>query len=109
MRKRNIRIVVRLNDEENRYLIKHVESVGISREAYMRQLITGLRPREKPPPEYHKMIWELNHIGNNLNQIAAKANGIDYIDEKLYWQEVEKLNESVMKIICAVTAPERIE
>lgn len=109
MRTRNIRIVVRLNDEENRRLIKNVENAGISREAYLRHLITGFRPQSRPPPEYHKMIWELNHIGNNLNQIAAKANGTNCIDANLYWQEVKKLNKSVMQIINVVTAPERIE
>ena len=109
MRTRNIRIVVRLTDDENSRLIKNVEKSGISREAYLRHLITGIRPQGKPPPEYHKMIWELNHIGNNLNQIAAKANGTNCIDENLYRLEVEKLNKAVMQIITAVTAPERLE
>ena len=41
MRKRNIEILFRLNRKEAENLDKRVEKSGLSREAYLRQLING--------------------------------------------------------------------
>ena len=51
MRKRNIAILFRLNRKEAEALDKRVKKSGLSREAYLRQLINGLVPRNAPPPD----------------------------------------------------------
>ena len=53
MRKRNIAILFRLNRKEAEALDKRVKKSGLSREAYLRQLINGLVPRNAPPPDYY--------------------------------------------------------
>ena len=73
MRKRNVAILFRLNKKEAEALDKKVKKSGLNREAYLRQLISGVVPRDAPPPDYYAMIRELHKIGNNLNQIAQKA------------------------------------
>ena len=80
MRKRNIAIIFRLNRKEAEALDKRVKKSGLSREAYLRQLISGLVPRNAPPPDYYSMMRELHQIGNNLNQIAQKAHVLNVID-----------------------------
>lgn len=52
MTKRNIEIKVRLSRKEAENLNKQVKKCRLSREAYLRHLITGEVPREAPPPEY---------------------------------------------------------
>ena len=49
MRKRNVSILFRLNKKEAEALDKKVKKSGLSREAYLRQLISGAVPKEAPP------------------------------------------------------------
>ena len=66
MRKRNVAILFRLNRKEAEALDKKVKKSGLSREAYLRHLISGMVPRDAPPPDYYSMMRELHRIGNNL-------------------------------------------
>ena len=109
MRKRNIAIMFRLNRKEAETLNKKVKKSGLNREAYLRQVITGIVPRDAPPPDYYSMMRELHKIGNNLNQIAQKAHVLNVIDVQRYDQEVWKFNEAVRKITEAVILPEKNE
>ena len=108
MRKRNSAILFRLNRKEAEALDKRVKKSGLSREAYLRQLINGLVPRNAPPPDYYSMMRELHRIGNNLNQIAQKAHVLNGIDVQRYDQEVRKFRQAVEQITEAVVLPEKI-
>lgn len=107
MRKRNIQVIVRLNAKEQRNLAKQVKKSGLSQEGYLRSLINGYVPKELPPPDYLSMTRELHAIGNNLNQIAAKANATGHIDKTAFQYEANRLRRAVQDIMEAVTAPER--
>lgn len=109
MRKRNIAILFRLNRKEAEALDKRVKKSGLSREAYLRQLINGLVPRNAPPPDYYSMMRELHQIGNNLNQIAQKAHVLNVIDVQRYDREVRRFQQAVEQITDAVVLPEKIE
>ncbi|HJB94976.1 MAG TPA: plasmid mobilization relaxosome protein MobC [Candidatus Mediterraneibacter intestinigallinarum] len=109
MRKRNIAILFRLNRKEAEALDKRVKKSGLSREAYLRQLINGLVPRNAPPPDYYSMMRELHRIGNNLNQIVQKAHVLNVIDVQRYDQEVRKFRQAVEQITAAVVLPERAD
>jgi len=106
MRKRNVPIMFRLNRKEAEALDKKVKKSGISREAYLRHLITGVVPKDAPPPSYYSMMRELHKVGNNLNQIAQKAHTLNVIDVKRY-DEVVREYEAVVKLIMeAVVMPQ---
>lgn len=109
MRKRNIPILFRLNQNEAEELDRKVKRSGLNRETYLRQLISGVVPRDAPPPDYYAMMRELHKIGNNLNQIAQKAHTLHVVDVQRYDQEVRKFNEAVHKITEAVILPEKNE
>ena len=109
MRKRNIEILFRLNRKEAEALDKRVKKSGLSREAYLRQLINGLVPRNAPPQDYYSMMRELHQIGNNLNQIAQKAHVLKVIDVQRYDREVRKFRQAVEQITEAVVLPERAD
>lgn len=108
MRKRNIAILFRLNRKEAEALDKRVKKSGLSREAYLRQLINGLVPRNAPPPDYYSMMRELHQIGNNLNQIAQKAHVLNVMDVQRYDREVRRFQQAVEQITEAVVLPEKI-
>ena len=96
MRKRNIRVQVWLNEEEKAKLHTNAAKSGLSQEAYLRILINGYVPKTLPArlPLNDK---ELHAIGNNLNQIAVKANAIGHID-RLFKYEANRFQKAVLDI-----------
>ncbi len=107
MRNRNVPFLIRLTQNEIEQLNKHVEMSGLSREGYVRFLISGYIPRSLPPLDYHTLIRELHAIGNNLNQLAAKANAVGHIDTTVFQYEAKRLRRAVQEIQEAFIAPER--
>ena len=109
MRKRNVPIMFRLNRKEAEALDKRVKRSGLNREAYLRQVITGVVPRDAPPPDYYSMMRELHQIGNSLNQISQKAHALNAIDVQKYDEAVKKFNATVNQITEAVVLPEQMQ
>ena len=70
MRERNNRMTLRLNDKECQTLKKSSVKVSVPKEVYLRMLIMGTTPKEKPTADFYNMTRELNAIGNSINQIA---------------------------------------
>ena len=105
MNNRTVEIKVRLNQKEADILNEKVKKSCLSREAYLRQLINGLVPQNAPPPDYFAMMRELYKIGNNLNQIAWKAQSLNMIDVPLYKKAVGEFETAVKQITEAVVLP----
>ena len=99
MKKRNRSICLRLTDDELEDLNKKAERSGFSREAYLRSLLKGVVPSEKPPKEFHEVLWYLRQIHISLNQVAAKANAMNLIDSAKYWASVSELQNTVGKLM----------
>lgn len=89
------------------HLASQVKKSGLSQEAFIRTLINGYVPKALPPPDYYAMMRELHAIGNNLNQLAAKAHSTGHLDRAAFQQEADRLRLAVQQIQQAVTAPER--
>jgi len=109
MRKRNVHIQFWLNKKETESLNKHVKKSGLSRESYLRHIISGLVPTDVPPPDYYSMMRELHAIGTNLNQIAQKVHVLNVIDVKRYDENAGALNKAIIEIANAVMLPRKIE
>ena len=109
MRKRNVAILFRLNKKEAEALDKKVKKSGLNREAYLRQLISGVVPKDAPPPDYYSMMRELHKIGNNLNQIAVIGYKTGTIDILKYKRNCSELEKNVQLILNNVTEPTRME
>lgn len=107
MRARNNRMMLRLSDDECQTLKQSSEKVGVPREVYLRMLIMGTQPKEKPSADFYGIMKELNAIGNSLNQIAKVANSKGFINVKAYEENVRKLNGFILEIGKADFAPER--
>ena len=105
MSNRNYEIKVRLTQAEMVHLTRLVNGFKLSREAYLRQLISGVIPQDAPPPDYFSMMQQLYRIGNNLNQIAQKAHALNAIDTYHYDETVREFREAVQKIQAAVLLP----
>lgn len=105
MRKRNVHVQLWLDRKEAEVLQKKVKRSGLSREVYLRHLISGLVPQDAPPPDYFSMMRELHGIGNNLNQIAQKAHTLNVMDVQRYDAACRKLDDAIRAITEAVILP----
>lgn len=98
MRTRNIKKQVWLNREEATLLKKKAKKVGLNESELVRNFIIGFEPREKPDDRFYEVMNEMRAIGNNLNQIARKANSLNFVDYPLYKKEADKWNQFMLKI-----------
>lgn len=66
--------------QEAKELKRKAKLCGITETAVIRILLRGYEPREKPDAIFYDTMRELSAIGNNINQLAAKANALGFID-----------------------------
>lgn len=74
MRRRNRCIGLWLNDAERERLMRQCAATGLNANAYLRKLIAGESPRPRSPDACAALLRELSAIGNNINQLAHRAN-----------------------------------
>ena len=98
MRRRN-KIDLRLNDTDLAQLNHDVEKSGWSREKYLRALIAKRPIRERPSMDLVSVLKQLQQINNNMNQIAVKANSLNFVDTAAYWENVDQLEELKGKLL----------
>lgn len=91
MRKRNIQKIVRFNREEAQDLAAKAKKACLSEAGLIRLLIRGYEPKEKPDDRFYDVMRELSSIGNNINQLAAKANTLGFIDAPMLKNEAANL------------------
>lgn len=101
--KRNFEIKVRLNTDEYVDLMNKVLASGYSRERYIRSLISGVVPKEKPPIEYYQLIREFNAVGNNLNQLVRNSYHVD--QKEMVVEVLEKLKTMITNLDNQVRNP----
>ena len=107
MRKRNVQILFRLTEEEAEYLCSLAERSGHSRQALLQSMVMGYRLCEKPDPEFYKIMRELSAIGNRINQLAAKANALGFVDTPMLNEEARKWHEFQIDIRKKYLLPRR--
>jgi hypothetical protein len=84
MLRRNNQIHIYLDDKELKRFKDKVAKSGLTQNAYVRHLIGGSMPQDRPPPEYTLPLKEIRAIGRNINQIALVANATGIIDAQRF-------------------------
>lgn len=107
MRKRNVQILFRMTEEEAEYLYELVRKSGYSKEALLRAMVKGYRLCEKPDPEFYKILRELSAIGNRINQLAAKANALNFVDAPMLKEEARRWHEFQIAVRKKYLLPKR--
>ena len=99
MARRNIKIDLRLNEQEMERLRRDVARSGWSREKYLRALIEHSSIREMPFMDLISVLRNLQQINNNMNQVALIANAKGFVDTAAYWENVELLKETIHELL----------
>ncbi|MCQ2485528.1 MAG: plasmid mobilization relaxosome protein MobC [Clostridia bacterium] len=99
IRKRNNKIVFYLDDKELDKLTRNIQKTGLSREAYIRMIIFGTVPKERPSADFFEVLRQLRMIGNNIQQVAIKANTLNLIDAPMYRQNFSEIQNMVGNLL----------
>ena len=99
MARRTIKIDLRLNASEAEQLNRKVAKSGLSREAYLRALIQNRPVKERPTPDLVAVLKNLQQINHNMNQIAVKANTLQFVDTQTYWENVRSLKSTMAALL----------
>ena len=94
MRKRNVDKHIWFDRQEAQDLQKKAKKACLTEAALIRLLLRGYEPREKPDERFYDAMRELSAIGNNINQLAKKANEINSI----YADDIKKFQEDYMSL-----------
>lgn len=90
-----------LSPQDARELKRKAKLCGITETAVIRILLHGYEPKEKPDARFYETMRQLSAIGNNINQLALKANTLGFIDtpmlkaEALRWHKFQADIEAV--------------
>ena len=74
VRKNQYNLHIRLDEDECAALEKGLHASGLPLSAYLRKLILGESIQAAPSEELRRLRTEIHQIGNNINQLARKAN-----------------------------------
>jgi len=99
MRERNIGFLVWLDKADKELLERSAKKCGLTKQAYVRMLLHNIAPREQPPADFYKVLKALNQINNNLNQIALKANALNFINVEDYRRNVSDLQKVTAELV----------
>ena len=108
MRKRNIRMSVRLSEDEFAIVKPRVDSTGLSIEACLRNLLSGFLPREKPDEEFYAAMRMLAGIANNINQLARHTNMYDSDIARILYNQADEWGRLQVELRERFLLPEKI-
>lgn len=109
MRKRNIQKIVRFSRDEAQDLQKKAKKACLSEAVLIRLLLRGYEPREKPDERFYDVMRELSSIGNNINQLAVKANTLGFVDAPQLKKEAERWHKFQADIERTYLRPDKSE
>ena len=111
-------VKTRMTEEEYADFAARLAPYGISQSEFIRRAIHGasIRPVVTVSPvndellaALGKLTAEYGRIGNNLNQIAAKAHTLNALDVQRYDENCRKLDEAIKTITAAVILPRQMK
>ena len=88
--KNRIKKQIWLSEEDNAELKRKAALMGLTETAVFRLLLRTYEPKERPDECFYEAMRELSAIGNNINQLAAKANTLGFIDAPMLRHEAER-------------------
>lgn len=105
--KRIVSYHIRLTKEEAEQWKTKADMTCMSVSSLVRTLMNGFVPREKPDAEFYKYMRELSAIGNNINQLAAKANALGFVDAPMLQKEAERWHKFQADVEAKFLRPEK--
>ena len=88
--KRTIKKQFWFSRDEAQDLQKKAKKTCLTEAALVRLLVRGYEPKERPDERFYDVMRQLSSIGNNINQLAVKANTLGFVDAPQLKKEAER-------------------
>lgn len=98
MRIRKKQILLRLSEKEYAHLKEQATLAGLKIEPFLRNLISGVKIKPRPKEEWKEIMRQMSAVGNNINQIAHRANIHGLTDKQTLFnvqQELAKIRQKM--------------
>ena len=82
MKRRTVKKQFWFSRDEAQDLQKKAKKTCLTEAALVRLLVRGYEPKERPDERFYDVMRQLSAIGNNINQLSAKANTLGFVDAK---------------------------
>lgn len=92
---KDVVIRLRMTQEDADDLNKKVKLTGLTKSSFIRVLIKGYIPKPKPDKEFYVLLRKLYAVCNDINQLAAKAHTLNFIDG-LMLKEIKNQHENLL-------------
>ena len=100
---------IRFTEAEYERLCKRAGKAGLPKTTYIRHMINGCRPKEKPPAEFWEFKREFHALGNNLNQLTHLAHMVGGIHAAKLDEMKERFNRLVLDISSRIIVPDKLD
>lgn len=107
--KRNIEKHILMNKAEAQDLQKKAKKACLSEAGLIRLLIKGYEPKERPDERFYDVMRQLSSIGNNINQLAAQANTLGFVDAPKLKKEAERWHKFQADVERQFLRPEKCD
>ena len=107
MRKRNIRINIDLNEEENKNFTEKVKKSGLNKSDFFRKIMSDYQLKEKPDEKFYEVTNILRGMAVNLNQMARACNRYGYISEDRFIPLAHKIEDLVLSLQDVYIVPQK--
>ncbi|SCH05140.1 Bacterial mobilisation protein (MobC) [uncultured Ruminococcus sp.] len=94
-----------LSPQDARELKRKAKLCGITETAVIRILLRGYEPKEKPDARFYEAMRQLSAIGNNINQLALKANALGFVDTPMLKNEAVRCHKFQADIEAVLLRP----
>lgn len=95
---RSKKISIRLSEKEYAHLKEQAGLAGLKIEPFLRNLISGVKMKPRPQEEWAELIRQISAVGNNINQIAHRANIHGLTDKQTLLAVKESLDKLWQKM-----------
>lgn len=99
------RVEIKMEAAQFKKLDTLSKKAGLTRSAYIRRMIDGVVPQERPPLEFHKILQQMRYISNNMNQLAKTANATNHVDAEKIMLLAEQFKPLASQLYLYVTLP----
>lgn len=90
LKRRTVKKQFWFSRDEAQDLTRKAKRTCLSEAALVRLLVKGYEPKERPDERFYDTMRQMASIGNNLNQLAAKANTLGFVDAPKLEKEAER-------------------
>ena len=109
MKRRTVKKQFWFSRDEAQDLQKKAKKTCLTEDALVRFLVRVYDPKERPDERFYDVMRQLSSIGNNINQLAAQANSLSFVDAQKLQKEAERWHKFQADVERQFLRPEKSE